>query len=37
MNHPSGPHGFDNQMDDDRSREIVRSAIDFMKLHLGVK
>ncbi len=37
MNHPSGPHGFDNQADGERSREIVRGAIDFMKLHLGVK
>ena len=35
-NHPQGVHGFDNQTDDDRSREIVRAAIDFMKLHLGV-
>jgi dienelactone hydrolase len=36
MNHPSGPHGFDNQLDDERSREIVRGALEFMKLHLGV-
>jgi ketosteroid isomerase-like protein len=36
MNHPSGPHGFDNQLDDDRSREIVRGAVEFMKLHLGM-
>lgn len=35
-NHPQGVHGFDNQTDDDRSREIIRSAIDFMKIHLGV-
>lgn len=35
-NHPQGVHGFDNQNDDDRSREIIRNAIDFMKLHLGV-
>jgi acetyl esterase/lipase len=35
-NHPQGVHGFDNQTDDERSREIIRSAIDFMKLHLGV-
>jgi acetyl esterase/lipase len=34
-NHPQGVHGFDNQTDDDRSREIIRGAIDFMKLHLG--
>lgn len=36
-NHPQGIHGFDNQTDDERSREIIRSAIDFMKVHLGVK
>jgi len=35
MNHPMGVHGFDNQTDDDRSREIVRGALEFMKLHLG--
>lgn len=34
VNHPQGVHGFDNQNDDDRSREIIRSAIDFMKGHL---
>ncbi|HEU4390029.1 MAG TPA: alpha/beta hydrolase [Blastocatellia bacterium] len=35
-NHPTGVHGFDNQNDDDRSREIIRRAVDFMKTHLGV-
>ncbi|MFY9571250.1 MAG: alpha/beta hydrolase, partial [Blastocatellia bacterium] len=37
MNHPNGVHGFDSQNDDDRSREIIRRMIDFMKTHLGVK
>jgi acetyl esterase/lipase len=36
FNHPRGVHGFDNQTDDARSREIVRAALDFMKTHLGV-
>lgn len=36
MNHPQGVHGFDNQNDDERSREIIRSAIDFMQIHLKV-
>lgn len=36
-NHPQGVHGFDNQTDDDRSREIIRSMIAFMKTHLGIK
>jgi len=35
-NHPQGVHSFDNQNDDDRSREIIRSAIAFMQSHLGV-
>ena len=33
--HPQGVHGFDNQNDDDRSREIVAQAVEFMKWHLG--
>jgi acetyl esterase/lipase len=35
MNHPRGVHSFDNQNDDDRSREIVKAAIQFMKIHLS--
>jgi len=35
LNHPQGVHGFDNQNDDDRSREIIRTAIEFVRLHLG--
>ena len=34
MNHPLGEHGFDNQNDDERSCEIIRSAIAFMQTHL---
>jgi len=37
MNHPSGEHGFDNQNDDERSREIVRCAIAFMHTHLQLR
>jgi acetyl esterase/lipase len=33
-NHPQGVHGFDNQNDDARSREIIRRVIDFMRTHL---
>lgn len=36
-NHPAGVHGFDNQNDDERSREIIRMAIDFMREHLKAK
>ncbi|MGC2793476.1 MAG: hypothetical protein WA899_15730, partial [Candidatus Sulfotelmatobacter sp.] len=35
MNHPLGVHGFDNQNDDARSREVVRAAIEFIKTHLA--
>ena len=35
-NHPEGVHGFDNQTDDDRSREIIRCVLAFIKTHLGV-
>ncbi|HET9447150.1 MAG TPA: alpha/beta hydrolase [Steroidobacteraceae bacterium] len=34
MNHPNGMHGFDVANDDERSREIIRAAIEFMKTHL---
>jgi acetyl esterase/lipase len=33
-NQPQGVHGFDNQNNDDRSREIIRAALEFMKVHL---
>lgn len=35
-NHPSAPHGFDTQLNDARSREIVRMSLEFMRWHLGV-
>ena len=35
VNHPQGVHGFDNQNDDARSREIIRTMIEFIRLHLG--
>jgi hypothetical protein len=34
MNHPTGEHGFDNQNDDNRSHEIIQSALAFMHNHL---
>ena len=37
INHPSGVHGFDNQNDDERSREIIRSVIEFMVTHLRLR
>lgn len=33
-NHPDGPHGFDNEVDDARSREIVLETLEFLKRHL---
>ena len=35
VNHPAGEHGFDMLNDDDRSREIIRSALEFLQTHLG--
>jgi acetyl esterase/lipase len=35
VNHPQGVHSFDNQNDDERSKEIIRGAIEFIRLHLG--
>jgi acetyl esterase/lipase len=34
INHPLGVHGFENQQDDARSREIIRGVIEFMTSHL---
>jgi acetyl esterase/lipase len=34
MNHPEGVHGFDNQNEDARSREILSAAITFARNHL---
>jgi acetyl esterase/lipase len=36
INHPSGAHGFDNQNDDERSREIIRGAVQFLKTNLAL-
>lgn len=35
MNHPTGVHGFDVENADERSREIIRAALEFMKTHLN--
>lgn len=35
INHPNGEHGFDVANDDERSREIIRAAVEFMKVHLA--
>jgi acetyl esterase/lipase len=34
--HPTGAHGFENSNDDDRSREIIRMAVDFLRTHLSL-
>jgi len=36
LSHPDAPHAFDNQLADDRTREIVRAALDFLRWHLGL-
>jgi dienelactone hydrolase len=35
LNHPTGRHGFEFLDDDNRSREIVVTAIEFMRRHLS--
>ena len=34
MNHPTGRHGFDIIDSNERSREIIRHALEFLKVHL---
>jgi len=34
FNHARGRHGFDILDDNDRSREIIRATIEFLKAHL---
>ena len=36
VNHPEGGHGFDNRGDEERSTQIIRSSIGFMRIHLGL-
>ena len=35
LEHPEGRHGFDTLNDDDRSREIIRRTLDFVRENLG--
>jgi acetyl esterase/lipase len=35
LDHPTGQHGFDTRDDDDRSRQIIREALQFFELHLS--
>jgi acetyl esterase/lipase len=38
MNHPTGGHGFDsfdNKGDAERSKQIIRRSIEFMRTHLA--
>jgi acetyl esterase/lipase len=34
LNHPAGQHGFDGFTDDDRSREVIRRTLEFLKERL---
>jgi acetyl esterase/lipase len=36
LDHPSGQHGFDTRDDDERSREIIREALEFFVRHLSL-
>jgi hypothetical protein len=33
VNHATGHHGFDIEDDNERSREIIRRTIEFIKTH----
>lgn len=35
MNHPEGMHAFDMLNDNERSREIIRTTLEFLKVHLS--
>jgi acetyl esterase/lipase len=37
MNHPTGRHGFDIIDSDERSREIIRHALEFLRFHVAGK
>lgn len=34
LDHPTGQHGFDTRDDDERSRQIIREALEFFARHL---
>ena len=36
LDHPTGQHGFDTRDDDERSREIIREALEFFGHHLSL-
>jgi acetyl esterase/lipase len=35
LNHPDGRHGFDILDDDERSKQIIRRTVEFLRDHLG--
>jgi acetyl esterase/lipase len=35
LNHPEGPHGFENQLGDDRTRQIIAQTLAFFHDHIG--
>ena len=37
VNHATGPHGFDLEDGSDASRGVIRQALSFLGLHLGVR
>ena len=37
VNHATGPHGFDLEDGSDASRAVIRQALSFVGLHLGVR
>ena len=35
LNHPEGPHGFENQLTDERTKEIIAQTLAFFHDHIG--
>ena len=35
LNHAIGQHGFDGRDDDDRTRDILRRTVEFIRFHLA--
>jgi acetyl esterase/lipase len=37
LNHATGQHGFDGRDDDERTRDILRRTVEFIRIHLKVE
>ena len=37
LNHATGQHGFDSRDDDERTRDVLRRTVEFIRIHLNVE